>query len=134
MVVHCASFRTKSSCESGRKDADGMLTKQSHCVPGDHDSHDLVPGHRRYRRYRHARALPEARVFVDPVAYVQNELRRGAGNSLAMRHVVERPLQFGMLRDVLADLVELLPVDFRHCSNSVLAFTLASPSAICTRL
>ncbi len=28
----------------------------------------------------------------------------------------------------------LLPVDFRHCSNSVLAFTLASPSAICTRL
>ena len=66
---------------------------------------------------------------------MQDELRRRAGDAFAVRHVVERPLQLGMLLDVLRESpARLLPVDFRHCSNSSLAFTLASPSAICTRL
>ena len=35
---------------------------------------------------------------------MQDELRRGARNSFAMWHVIERPLQLRMLRNVLADL------------------------------
>ena len=55
-----------------------------------------------------ARPLPEARVFVDPIADVQDELGRGSGDALAMRHVIERPPQLGMLVDVLADVVQAL--------------------------
>src|SRR5437660_12664728 len=64
----------------------------------------LVSGHRRCCFNAHSRTLPEAGVFIDPLAHVQNELRRGSGHSLAMWHVIERPLQFGMLVDVIANL------------------------------
>src|ERR1700756_737245 len=64
----------------------------------------LVSRHCRSGLDAHSRTLPEARVFIDPLAHVQHELRRGSGYSLAVRHVIERALQFGMLVDVLANL------------------------------
>ena len=39
---------------------------------------------------------------------MEDELRRGASHAFAVRHVVERLLQFGMLGDVLANLVHAL--------------------------
>jgi len=54
--------------------------------------------------------------------------------SFAMRHVIERRFSSGCSSMYSRISAMLLPVDLRHCSNSPLALTLASPSAICTRL
>ena len=44
------------------------------------------------------------RIAIDAVVDMQNELRRCARDSFAMRHVIERALQFAVLLDVLPDL------------------------------
>ena len=88
----------------------------------------------RHRVCPNARPLQSA-VFVHPIAHVQDELRRCARDAFAMGHVVERAASARDARRCTRGFRRcVLPVDFRHCSNSVLAFTLASPSAICTRL
>src|SRR5215471_1882022 len=72
--------------------------------PRTRRGNELVAGHRRSGLDMYSRALPEACVLIDAVADMQNELRRRSCNSFAMRNVVERPLQFRMLVDVLANL------------------------------
>src|SRR3984957_823505 len=61
-------------------------------------------------------------VFVDAVAYVENELRRGTGDAFAMGHMVERPLQFGMFVDIFPDLFHGLARRF----EALLEFCLGS--------
>src|SRR5215472_15991236 len=72
--------------------------------PGDSAAFASVARQGRRRLDGHSRALPEAGVLIDAVADMQNELRRGSGNAFAMRNLVERPLQFWMFVDVLANL------------------------------
>src|SRR5690348_12815966 len=76
-------------------------------TPPRPDVFSVAAGGRR-SDYRDARALPEARVLVDAIVHVQNELRRSPGNSLLMRDVIERPLQFRMFLNVFADLIHAL--------------------------
>src|SRR5437588_7039761 len=52
--------------------------------------------------------FPKARVPIDPITHMQDELRRRSGHSFAMRHVIERPLQLRMLVDILANLSHAL--------------------------
>src|SRR5690242_1645755 len=72
-------------------------------VPGSQFS--VAAGRLRNSDARDAGFLPEARVFVDALAYMQNELRCRSCNPFAMRHVVEGLLQFRMFVDVLANLL-----------------------------
>ncbi len=44
---------------------------------------------------------------------MQDELCRGPGDSLPVWHVIEGPLQFGMFRDVLANVVHAFAVDLQ---------------------
>src|SRR4029077_11447103 len=67
-----------------------------------------VAGSRRSRNSRHACSLPEPGVSVDSIADVQNKLRSRTRNSFAVRHVIKRPLQFGMLVDVRANFLKAL--------------------------
>src|SRR5262249_32598299 len=56
----------------------------------------------------HASAFPELRILVDPTVQGKDELRRRAGDASAMRYVIERPLQLGMLVDVFTNLAQAL--------------------------
>src|SRR6267154_243008 len=66
------------------------------------------------KRYpRNTRTAPQLVSLVHAIVHVQDELRCGPRDPLAMRHVVERPLQLGMLGDILADFVQVLAGGFQ---------------------
>src|SRR5215469_7831239 len=80
----------------------------------DSSGHALVSADCRWHLYWHPRAFPLPRVLVDPLAYVQHELRRRARDPFGMRYVVERPPQLGMILHVLLDVVQPLAGRFQH--------------------
>src|ERR1700730_13285665 len=55
-----------------------------------------------------ARAAPETAPGVHAIVDVENKLRGRAGDAGTVRNVVERPAQFGMVRDVAFDFIEAL--------------------------
>src|SRR3984957_11164641 len=57
---------------------------------------------------RHPGTTEKPRALVHAIVHMQDELRRRARDSVAVRDMIERPLQFGMLRDVLANFVKAL--------------------------
>ena len=85
MVVHFSLSDQVRAIKENRKNEDRQRTP--HCRS------DRLSGVRK-RCARHASLShkPETPVFVYAVVHMKDELRRGAGNALAMRHVIERPL------------------------------------------
>src|SRR5215472_8817534 len=75
-------------------------------------SNRLVAGGCRNGHSGYACPFREPPVSVDPIADVQDKLRRGARNPFAVRHVIERPLQLEVLVDIAANLLEALACRF----------------------
>src|SRR5271163_3091204 len=84
----------------------------------------LVAGSRRNRDSCCARALPEPRVPIDPIADVQHKLRSCARDTFAVRHVIEGLLELGMLVDIAADFLEALACRFEALLEFSLGFDL----------
>src|ERR1700722_19565666 len=61
----------------------------------------------------HTRPTPEPGTLVHAIVHVQDELRGCARDAFAMRHVIERTLQFGMLANILANFVQALAGGFQ---------------------
>ena len=58
---------------------------------------------------------------------MQDKLRGSARNAFAVRHVIERPLQLGMLLDVLADFLETFASGLQTLLELRLGFYLGLP-------
>jgi hypothetical protein len=61
---------------------------------------------------------------IDPITDVQDELSRGASYTLAVRHVIEGPLQFGVVLNVSLDFWQTLARRFQALFKFRLGFHL----------
>src|SRR5215467_3516610 len=108
MIVHSSLLRREFTSNAGQRKKRKTPPFQIPAWARNSRARALVSGMSRNRDSRNARALPETRIAIDSIVDVQDELRGSARNAVAMRNVVEGPLQLGVLFDVCANVVKAL--------------------------